>query len=153
MFISLYAVKLDKTDKLDGGQWLLDYVIAYCFLMFLIMLNNYIRRVFEITSFNNTHLGSKNSKEINDFINRLLPKHIQDSINNPGEKLGSSYDDVTLLFADIVGFTAYSAGKTPKEVVKMLSELFTDFDKECNRLDLYKVYTIGDCYVVMGFLD
>ena len=35
----------------------------------------------------------------------------------------------------------------------MLSELFTEFDKECNRLDLYKVYTIGDCYVVMGFLD
>ena len=35
----------------------------------------------------------------------------------------------------------------------MVSELFTEFDKECNRLDLYKVYTIGDCYVVMGFLD
>ena len=35
----------------------------------------------------------------------------------------------------------------------MLSQLFTSFDKECNRLNLYKVYTIGDCYVVMSFLD
>jgi class 3 adenylate cyclase len=35
----------------------------------------------------------------------------------------------------------------------MLSKLFTEFDQECNRLNLYKVYTIGDCYVVMGFLD
>ena len=35
----------------------------------------------------------------------------------------------------------------------MLSKLFTEFDKEVNRLNLYKVYTIGDCYVVMGFLD
>ena len=35
----------------------------------------------------------------------------------------------------------------------MLSSLFTSFDKECNRLDLYKLYTIGDCYVVMSFLD
>ena len=35
----------------------------------------------------------------------------------------------------------------------MLSNLFTDFDKECNRLSLFKIYTIGDCYVVMGFLD
>lgn len=35
----------------------------------------------------------------------------------------------------------------------MLSRLFTNFDKECNRLNLYKIYTIGDCYVVMGFLD
>jgi class 3 adenylate cyclase len=37
--------------------------------------------------------------------------------------------------------------------VEMLSQLFTAFDKECSRLNLYKVYTIGDCYVVMGFLD
>ena len=35
----------------------------------------------------------------------------------------------------------------------MLSQLFTAFDKECNKLNLYKLYTIGDCYVVMGFLD
>jgi len=35
----------------------------------------------------------------------------------------------------------------------MLSNLFTDFDKECNRLSLFKIYTIGDCYVVMGLLD
>lgn len=35
----------------------------------------------------------------------------------------------------------------------MLSKLFTEFDKECNRLNLFKLYTIGDCYVVMGFLD
>lgn len=35
----------------------------------------------------------------------------------------------------------------------MLSQLFTAFDKECNKLNLYKLYTIGDCYVVMSFLD
>jgi class 3 adenylate cyclase len=35
----------------------------------------------------------------------------------------------------------------------MLSQLFSSFDKECSRLNLYKIYTIGDCYVVMGFLD
>lgn len=35
----------------------------------------------------------------------------------------------------------------------MLSKLFSAFDKECNKEDLYKVYTIGDCYVVMSFLD
>jgi class 3 adenylate cyclase len=38
-------------------------------------------------------------------------------------------------------------------VVEMLSRLFTAFDKECLRLNLYKIYTIGDCYVVMGFMD
>ena len=60
---------------------------------------------------------------------------------------------MTLLYADIVGFTQYSNDNGARKVVEMLSRLFTAFDKECSRLGLYKLYTIGDCYVVMGFLD
>lgn len=63
------------------------------------------------------------------------------------------YRNVTVLYADIVGFTDYSSGKRPRQVVEMLSKLFTNFDKECDRLNLFKIYTIGDCYVVMGFVD
>ena len=39
------------------------------------------------------------------------------------------------------------------QVVDMLRGLFTEFDKLCKNHELYKVYTIGDCYVVLGFLD
>ena len=35
----------------------------------------------------------------------------------------------------------------------MLRELFTEFDKMCQKHEVYKVYTIGDCYVVMGFVN
>ena len=87
------------------------------------------------------------------FIDRLLPKHVQESIKRDGETTGDSHDNVTLIYADIVGFTAYSACHTPPEVVELISHLFTSFDKICNALKLYKVYTIGDCYVVMSFLD
>lgn len=38
-------------------------------------------------------------------------------------------------------------------MVELVSNLFTSFDKSCNELNLYKVYTIGDCYVVMSFVD
>jgi class 3 adenylate cyclase len=82
----------------------------------------------------------------------MLIMKIQETISS-GLKIAESYKNVTILFADIVGFTAYSSGKEPRQVVEMLSKLFTEFDQECNRLNLYKVYTIGDCYVVMGFLD
>lgn len=68
-------------------------------------------------------------------------------------KPGRIYRNVTVLFADIVGFTQFSNDNGTRKVVEMLSQLFTAFDKECSRLGLYKVYTIGDCYVVMGFLD
>jgi class 3 adenylate cyclase len=106
----------------------------------------------ELLSFNSLMKVDKNSTNLSQFINRLLPLHVQDIVNK-GIKTGELYQNVTLLFADIVGFTAYSAGKKPRQVVQMLSSLFTNFDKECDRLNLFKLYTIGDCYVVMGFVD
>lgn len=60
---------------------------------------------------------------------------------------------MTLLFADIAGFTKYSSSVTPEEVVRMLRDLFTEFDKMCLIYDVYKVYTIGDCYVVSGLVN
>jgi len=63
------------------------------------------------------------------------------------------FNEVTLLFADIANFTKYSSSVTPEEVVKMLRDLFTEFDKMCLNFNVYKVYTIGDCYVVSGLVD
>jgi class 3 adenylate cyclase len=59
----------------------------------------------------------------------------------------------TLLFADIAGFTAYSATHEAETVVLMLRNLMTEFDKLCIEHNVYKVYTIGDCYVVLGVND
>lgn len=75
------------------------------------------------------------------------------TLGNFGSRLGETYKNVTLLYADIVGFTAFSSTHSSREVVEMLSRLFTSFDIECQKLDLFKIYTIGDCYVVMSFTD
>jgi class 3 adenylate cyclase len=106
---------------------------------------------FEYESFISVMNANKKSIQYIKFVNRLLPRHIQQTTTF-GNK-GESYQDVTILFADICGFTAYSSQKASREVVEMLSKLFTEFDMECNRLNLFKLYTIGDCYVVMGFVD
>jgi class 3 adenylate cyclase len=58
---------------------------------------------------------------------------------------------VLVFIIDIVKFTDFSASHEPVEVVKMLSELFKDFDDACESNNCYKVHTIGDCYVVMSF--
>ena len=74
--------------------------------------------------------------------------------NNQRLDLSDSFSQVTLLFADIVNFTKYSAQVvSPSEVVKLLKTLFEEFDQECRIHQVYKVYTIGDCYVVMGMLN
>lgn len=63
------------------------------------------------------------------------------------------FENVTILFADIVNFTAFSNSVTPNQVFTLLREVFTEFDKLCLEFQVYKLYTIGDCYVAMSLVD
>ncbi|KAJ8676637.1 hypothetical protein QAD02_012424 [Eretmocerus hayati] len=59
-----------------------------------------------------------------------------------------NYANVTMLFSDIVGFTAICSTATPMMVINMLQNLYQQFDSYCGLLDVYKVETIGDAYCV-----
>eukprot|EP00934_Nitzschia_sp_Nitz4_P001797 Nitzschia sp. Nitz4//scaffold14_size191712//189680//191729//NITZ4_001758-RA/size191712-augustus-gene-0.235-mRNA-1//1//CDS//3329537032//1797//frame0 len=57
------------------------------------------------------------------------------------------YPDCTVCFLDVVGFTQWSSGREPSHVFKLLETLYKSFDKSAKRLGVFKVETIGDCYV------
>jgi class 3 adenylate cyclase len=100
------------------------------------------------------NLKIKSDKEIRvteHLLVQMMPAHVVYRLSE-GSSITDQLYDVTILYADIVGFTAWSSGKSPSEVVQMLSNLFTEFDKKCVELGVYKVHTIGDCYVVLGYL-
>jgi class 3 adenylate cyclase len=101
---------------------------------------------------NITKAANKELKRINELLTEMMPKHVFETLreqNTVTEKIKNA----TILYADIVGFTQWSSSKTPGQVVNMLSDLFTQFDMKCKEHQVYKVHTIGDCYVAMGYLE
>ncbi|KAK7096830.1 hypothetical protein V1264_003886 [Littorina saxatilis] len=58
----------------------------------------------------------------------------------------SQMDNVSILFADIVGFTKMSSNKTAEHLVGLLNDLFGRFDELCNKANCEKISTLGDCY-------
>jgi adenylate cyclase len=66
------------------------------------------------------------------------------------EVIADSFSDVTVLFADIVGFTDFSAGINPKKLLVLLNEIFTSFDSIADARGLEKIKTIGDAYMAVA---
>ncbi len=82
----------------------------------------------------------------------VLPASIADRLKNGESVIADSFPEVTILFADIVGFTNLSTMISPQEIVFLLNEIFSAFDRTASDLGLEKIKTIGDCYMVVGGL-
>jgi adenylate cyclase len=68
------------------------------------------------------------------------------------EIIADSFKDVTVLFADIVGFTKYSEGVSADVMVHVLNDIFTQFDAIADHRGLEKIKTIGDAYMAVAGL-
>ena len=80
----------------------------------------------------------------------ILPEPIAARLRAGEPLIADRFDDVTLLFADIVEFTRLSSTMSPPELVGVLNDVFTVFDALVERHGLEKVKTIGDAYMVVG---
>ncbi|KFO25649.1 Guanylate cyclase soluble subunit alpha-2 [Fukomys damarensis] len=91
-------------------------------------------------------------KKTVDLLYSIFPGDVAQQLWQGQQVQARKFDDVTMLFSDIVGFTAICAQCTPMQVISMLNELYTRFDHQCGFLDIYKVETIGDAYCVAAGL-
>ena len=80
----------------------------------------------------------------------VLPGPIAERLKHDDGVIVDRFDHVTVLFADIVGFTTLSARTSPEALVTMLDELFTRFDRLAEQHGLEKIKTIGDCYMAVA---
>ncbi|CAE7873751.1 Gyc88E [Symbiodinium necroappetens] len=97
------------------------------------------RRIREISD---TKLGSQS------LLAKILPPHVVELVNDNVSPIAEDFPDVTIVFTDLKGFTAFCSRITPTELVELLNLLYSAFDEVILEWGLYKVEVIGDAYFI-----
>ena len=85
------------------------------------------------------------------LLANILPVTIANRLKNPATTIiADKYDDASVLFADIAGYTERASQSTPADLVEFLNRLYTEFDRLVEKHGLEKVKTSGDCYIVVS---
>lgn len=79
----------------------------------------------------------------------VLPAPVAARLDGGAARIADRFDDVAVLFADLVGFTSLSAGLAPEAVVDLLERVFSAFDGVAEELGCEKVKTIGDAWMAV----
>jgi adenylate cyclase len=93
------------------------------------------------------HLLRLEEEKSNNLLLNILPREVAATLkNNPGT-IADHYDQVSILFADLVNFTPLSAELSPRDLVGVLSEIFSHFDSLVDEYGVEKIETVGDEYM------
>jgi len=161
------AIFLNKRAPQSAGTIAITFVVAICFFL---IYDYYVQRRQRIVLERAVRAAA--------VVSSLYPANIREQIindedNHPSEKpkragaflrstveesaskalnptpLATKYPHCTVYFADLVGFTKWSAARQPEMVFQLLETIFKEFDATAAKRGVFKVETIGDCYMAV----
>jgi len=143
MLISPEAIALDDQEVLSRAlsSGASDFMIRP---VYRVSLHTRVKNLLEIIKGREIK-RDRDSKT--DLLQRMIPQRVMNQLLSGQGVIADSHPDVTILFADIVGFTHLSAHVPTSEIILILNELFSEFDRAVDKANVYKVETIGDCYM------
>ena len=148
---TLFLVGAHLNQLARGDEfWMLVVLMATSNVMGAFAL--YRTERFRRRDFANARVIARERGRFRDLLTRILPVSIADRLREGEQRIADHYARSTVLFADIVGFTAMSAHHSPEQVLDLLDQVFGRFDRLVDASGLEKIKTIGDAYMVAGGL-
>jgi class 3 adenylate cyclase len=100
-----------------------------------------------------THLTLKAEHErAEKLLLNVLPAAIAERLKREAVTIADAAEEVTVVFADLVGFTPLAAARSPADLVRLLDDVFTAFDGCASDFGVEKIKTVGDAYVAVAGL-
>ena len=92
-------------------------------------------------------------KKSDSLMEKILPKNIADEIKANGKVEPKYFDEASIMFCDLVGFTKLTETLPPKTLVELLDQIFCKFDSIAIKYDIEKIKTIGDAYMCVSGIN
>lgn len=124
-----------------------DYFIYSNTIMTLLFLG-VIGLYFSTAAIESERIIVKEREKSDRLLLNILPASIANRLKNKESVIVDKFDSVSILFADIVGFTQLSERLSPEELIVHLNDIFSNFDKLAEQHGLEKIKTIGDAYMI-----
>jgi Adenylate and Guanylate cyclase catalytic domain len=149
-FLTKYVSKLAK----QTNQGIIFAISAVAFIVFPFM----VFLIYEQQVSRQQQLLVSSAQRSNAIVASLFPSNVRDKLypqsqnnksdeNNCSAPIADLHVETTVVFADIVNFTMWSSVRDPYDVFTLLETIYAAFDEVANRRNVFKVETIGDCYV------
>ncbi len=139
---------------LDGGRMAMSATVDFVVLMCAVTLQSFpllsqqhyerMSYVYSLELGKSQYASARESKHLRSLLHKLLPTTVINQLLAGREIIADPYDDVTILFTDMKGFTAFSSRIQPSELVDFLNTMYSAFDEILDKFRLYKVEVIGD---------
>ena len=110
-----------------------------------------IMAIISVVVFYAFHLVRKAQGQTDALLHNIMPAQIVDRLKkNPDQTIADQYDEASVIFADLTGFTALTNRLGPVKTVAVLDDLFSRFDALAQKYHVEKIKTIGDAYMAVA---
>lgn len=136
----------------DPGWWVIN-CIGILTAVLMGMVSAVIRERSARIQFMATRALNMSQERAKTLLGSMLPGKIVDRIHAGETNIADTIDEVSIVFADIVGFTPLSRRLSPTDLIRLLDHLFSRFDAAAELYGMEKITTIGDAYLAVGGLN
>jgi adenylate cyclase len=130
--------------------WLIINFLGISAAVLIGMVSSVIRERAARTQFMNERALAQSTARADELLHSILPGDIVERIQDGETDISDMIGEVSIVFADLAGFTALSRKLSPPDLIRLLDDIFSRFDRVAKLHEMNKIYTIGDAYMAVG---